>query len=80
MDPMGVPWSRLGSFGGPLSDFSGSLDVLLVAVGCLGSPLGVLGDSWDVSGRLGKDFLDFPGNSGRPFDFMWFIFAVVSLF
>ena len=60
----GVLW---GSFGGPLGDFLGSLDVLLAAVGCLGGPLGVPGGSWDVPGRLGNDFRDFPGNSGRPF-------------
>ena len=61
---LGVFW---GSFGGPLSDFLGSLDVLLGAVGCLEVPLGVPGGSWDVPRRLGIDFRDFPGNSGRPF-------------
>ena len=60
---LGVLW---GSFGGPLGDFLGSLDVLLAAVGCLGGPLGVPGRSWVVPGRLGADFRDFPGNSGRP--------------
>ena len=64
---LGVFW---GSFGGPLSDFLGSLDVLLAAVGCLGGPLGVPGGSWDVPGRLGRDFRDFPGYSGRPFGFI----------
>ena len=61
---LGVLW---GSFGGPLREFLGSLDVLLAAVGCLGGPLGVPGGSWDVPERLGGDFRDFPGNSGRPF-------------
>ena len=61
---LGVFW---GSFGGPLGDFLGSLDVLLAAVGCLGGPLGIPGVSWDLLGRLGCDFRDFPGNSGRPF-------------
>ena len=54
---LGVFW---GSFGGPLGDFLGSLDVLLAAVGCLGGPLGVPRGSWDVPGRLGHDFSDFP--------------------
>ena len=39
----------------------------MAAEACLGGPLGVPGDSWDVLGRLGRDFRDFPGNSGRPF-------------
>ena len=60
MDPKGVPRSSLGVSGGPL-------DVLLAAVGCLGGPLGVPGGSWNVPGRLGGDFRDFPGNYGRPF-------------
>ena len=57
----------LGSFGGALGDFLGSLDVILAAVGCLGGRLGVPGRSSVVPGRLGADFRDFPGNSGRPF-------------
>ena len=61
---LGVLWR---SFGGSLSDFLGSLDVLLVAVGGLRGRLGVPGGSLDVPGRLGCDFWDFPGNSGRPF-------------
>ena len=61
---LGVFW---GSFGGPVGHFLGSLDVLLGAVGCLGGPLGITGVSWDLLGRLGCDFRDFPGNSGRPF-------------
>ena len=61
MASLGVFW---GSFGGPLGDFLGSLDVLLAAVGCLGGPLGIPGISWDLLGRLGCDFRDFPGNSG----------------
>ena len=61
---LGLFW---GSFGGPLGDFLGSLDVLLVAVGCLRGSLGVPGGSWDVPGRPGRDFQDFPGNSERPF-------------
>ena len=64
MASLGVFW---GSFGGPLGDFLGSLDAVLAAVGCLGGPLGVPGGSWDVPGRLGSDFRDFPGTSGRPF-------------
>ena len=64
---LGLFW---GSFGGPLGDFLGSLDVLLAAVGCLGGPLGVPGGSWDVPGRLGSDFRDFPGNYGRPFGYL----------
>ena len=56
-----------GSFGGPLGYFLGSLEVLLAAVGCLRGPLGLPGGSWDVLGRLGGDFRDFPGNSWRPF-------------
>ena len=67
MDANAVPWSLLGSFGGPLGDFLGSLDAVLAAVGCLGGPLGLPGGSWDVLERLGSDFRDFPGNSGRPF-------------
>ena len=67
MDPKGVPWSLLGVIWGPLGDFLGSLDVLLAAVGSLGGPLGIPGVSWDLLGRLGCDFRDFPGNSGRPF-------------
>ena len=55
------------SFGGPLSDFLGSLDVLLAAVGCLGGPLRIPAGAWLVLGRLGDDFRDFPGNFGRPF-------------
>ena len=39
----------------------------MAAKACLGGPLGVPGDSWDVLGRLGGDFRDFPGNSGWPF-------------
>ena len=61
---LGIFW---GSFGVIWVTFLGSLDVLLAAVGCLGGPLGVPGGSWDVPGRLGDDFRDFPGNSGRPF-------------
>ena len=57
---LGVLW---GSFGGPLGDFLGSLDVLLTAVGCLGGPLGIPGVSWDFLWRLGCDFHDFPGNA-----------------
>ena len=64
MASLGVVWR---SFGGPLGDFLGSLDVLLPAVGCLGGALGFPGISWDVPGRLLGDFRDFPGNSGRPF-------------
>ena len=64
MASLGVFW---GSFGGPLGDFLGSLDAVLAAVGCLGGPLGIPGVSWDLLGRLGCDFRDFPGNSGRPF-------------
>ena len=64
MASLGVFW---GSFGGPLGDFLGSLDAVLAAVGCLGGPLGIPGISWDLLGRLGCDFRDFPGNSGRPF-------------
>ena len=55
------------SFGAPWGHFLGSLEVLLAAVGCLRGPLGIPGGSWDVLGRLGGDFRDFPGNSGRPF-------------
>ena len=87
MDPKGVPLSPLGSFGDPLGDFLGSLDVLLAAVGCLGGPLGIPGVSWDLLGRLGCDFRDFPGNSGRPFGsilrsflvFFRFLFGVCFL-
>ena len=72
---MGIIWGSFGahlgvswvSFGGPLGDFLGSLDVLLAAVGCLGGPLGIPRVSWDLLGRLGCDFRDFPGTSGRPF-------------
>ena len=67
MDPKGVPWSLLGVIWGPLGDFLGSLDVLLAAVGSLGGPLGIPGVSWDLLGRLGCDFRDFRGNSGRRF-------------
>ena len=61
---LGLLW---GSFWGALGDFLGSLGLLFAAVGCLGGPLGVPGGSWDVPGRRWGDFLDFPGNSGRPF-------------
>ena len=64
MASLGVFW---GSFGGPLDDFLGSSVVPLAAVGCLGGPLGIPAVSWDLLGRLGCDFRDFPGNSGRPF-------------
>ena len=64
------------SFGGPLGDFLGSLDVLLAAVGCLGGPLGIPRVSWDLLGRLGCDFRDFPGNSGRPFGLILSSFVV----
>ena len=60
----------MDSFGGhlgPWGDFLGSLEVLLAAVGCLRGPLWIPGGSWDVLGRLGGDFRDFPGNSGSPF-------------
>ena len=50
--PGGVPWTPLGSFGGPLGDFLESLDVLLAAEGCIGAPLGVPGGSWGVLGRF----------------------------
>ena len=72
----------LGSFGGALGHFLGSLDVILAAVGCLGGPLGVPGRSWVVPGRLGADFRDFPGNSGRPvgfiFEYVWVFFGYFS--
>ena len=71
--PFGALWiqrASLGvlseSFGGPLGDW-GSLDVLLGAVGCLEDLLVVPGSSWEVPGRLGGDFWDLLGNSGRPF-------------
>ena len=67
MDPQGVPWEPLRSFGAPPGYFLGSLAVLLAAVGCLRSRLGVRGGSWDVLGRLRSDFRDFTGNFGRPF-------------
>ena len=83
MDPKGVPWTLLGSFGGPLGDFLGSLDVLLAAVGCLGRPLGLQGGSWDVPGRLGGDFRDFPGGLLAPFcilsSFLVFVRSFVGL-
>ena len=79
---LGLFW---GSFGGPLGDFLGSLDVLLAAVGCLGGPLGVPGVSWDLLGWLGCDFRDFPGNSGTPFryilvSFLMFFRSFVGLY
>ena len=78
MGPEGVPWNPLGSFGGPLDDFLESWGVFLAAVGCLGGPLGIPGVSWDLLGRLGCDFQDFPGNSGRHFGTIlvncWYIF------
>ena len=67
MNPEGVSGTPLEALGGPWGDFLGSLDVLLAAVGSLGGPLGIPGVSWDVPGRLGGDFRDFPGNSGRSF-------------
>ena len=77
MASLGVFW---GSFGGPLGDFLGSLVVLLAAVGCLGDPLGVSGASWDVPGRLGRDFQDFPGNSGRPFGSVFLLIFEAMLY
>ena len=61
---LGLLW---GSFGASWSDIWGSLEVLLAAVGCLRGPLWIPGGSWEGLGRLGCDFRDFPGNSGRPF-------------
>ena len=61
---LGLLW---GSFGAPWGDIWGSLEVLLAAVGCLRGPLWIHGGSWEGLGRLGGDFRDFPGNSGRPF-------------
>ena len=58
------------SFADPLDDFLASLEVLLGAVGCLGVPLGVLGGSWDAPGRLGSEFHDYPGNSGRSLGYI----------
>ena len=54
----------------------GFLDVLLVAVGVLGGRLRVPWGSLDVPGRLGADFQDLPGNSGRPFGFIFFACSV----
>ena len=58
---LGVLW---GSFGGSLGDFLGSLDVLLVAVGCLGDLLegpGVPGTSLGASGLISGIFREIPG-------------------
>ena len=63
----GVPGSPLGIILGSLGSFFGVFGILLAAVASLGGALGVPWDSWDVLGRLGGDFRDFPGNSGRPF-------------
>ena len=63
-----------GSFGGPWGDFLGSLEVLLAAVGCLRGPLGIPGGSWDVLGRLGGDFRDFPGQFREAF---WLHFGMI---
>ena len=70
----------MGSFGGALGHFLRSSDVILAAVGCLGGPLGVPGGSWDIPGRLGIDFLDFPGNSRRPFSFILSLFLAFFVF
>ena len=69
----GSPW---GVIWGPWAHFWGSSEVLLAAEACFGVSLGVPGDSWDVLGRLGGDFRDFPGNSGRPFGSILGIFLV----
>ena len=47
-----------GSFGGPWSDFLGSLELLLAAEAYLRGSLGVPEGSWDVPSRLGGDFQD----------------------
>ena len=67
VSPESVSGTSSGVIWGPWAHFWGSSEVLLAAEACLGGPLGVPGDSWDVLGRLGGDFRDFPGNSGRPF-------------
>ena len=67
MSPESVSGTPLGVIWGPWAHFWGSSEVLLAAEACLGDPLGIPGGSWDVPGRLGGDFRDFPGNSGRPF-------------
>ena len=67
VSPESVSGTSSGVIWGPWAHFWGSSEVFLAAEACLGGPLGVPGDSWDVLGRLGGDFRDFPGNSGRPF-------------
>ena len=49
----------------------------MAAVGCLGGPLGIPWVSWDLLGRLGCDFRDFPGNSGRPFGSILSLFSML---
>ena len=73
---LGLLWGSLWAPGG---DIWVSLEVLLAAVGCLRGPLGIPGVSWDVLGRLGGDFNDFPGNSGRPFGFRFCSFSLFFL-
>ena len=46
----------------------------------LRGPLGVPGVTWDVPGRLGGDFHDFPGNSGRSFGSILGLFLMSFLF
>ena len=59
--PLGLLW---GSFAGPWGHFSGSLEVLLVAVGCLRGPLGipgVPGTFWGDSGAISGIFREISG-------------------
>ena len=84
---LGVLW---GSFGGPLIDFLGSLEVLLAAVGCLRGPLGlpgVPGSFWGVSGAISRIFREISGGLLVPcwahvsclFGYFSFFFCLIDL-
>ena len=65
--PLRVLW---GSFGGPLGDFLGSLDVLLAAVGALGvlwASQAAPGTSLGALGVISGIFREIPGGLLAPF-------------
>ena len=76
MEAKGIPWSLLGViWGSSLSDFLGSLDVLLAAVGCLGclrGSKGAPGTCLGGSGVISGIFWEIPGGLLAQFwDHFW---------